>query len=738
MSHIRRSIRPIKKGILLIGFLFGLWSCQSPDPPRNILLITIDTLRWDAVGAYGAFHSHTPTIDRLARTGNAYITAYSAIPTTFPSHASMLSGVYPVHHGLRANAGYHFKPNPCITISTFLQSNGYETAAFLSLEGLASTSGLSQGFDTVNDTGFKWQRSASETIAQAIPWLTTPRQSPIFVWIHLFDPHAPYTPPVPFDQFGPAPPERFLTNIDRGSIPSIVGDHPSTDLNHYRSMYAGEIASVDMQLQRLFCHPELQNTLHESLIVLTSDHGECFGEQDLFFDHSWRLSESTIRVPLIFHIPGTPAGKLLSGTARLVDIPATLLNVLRIPNNLLFDGATLFDGHGFIEPNASISVSEIGPNEIIPAHRQRTGISRNKKVVLSPVMDHVWWSRSPVESYDLDRDPAEHHPRPLDSEPEFAGILDMAQMFLALDEPSTRPGDISREQTDMLQALGYLQNGLSDIAPPETSSPASSSEPVAQTLPCSAAPILLSPPDGIHSRQLLRFDWEDVPGAAGYRVRLSPSYSAQDHPAEFDTVLSDLDALLPEDKWSRIDPGIYEWSVAAVFPDENTTPFSVPRRFHRAVTPPIDPPIRLPLWIEAEDLPRNTGRVQTNPLASRGETVVAAPGDERNYLIFGPYLSLPTGEYTCRFRIRTHRTDSGQIAWIDIVQNRGDVILHPGVSISGDSSQSADPGFADYHLNFSSDGEDGLEFRVYYSGNGTIEVDGIEIDQARSGGTNHD
>ena len=176
-------------------------------PQQNVLLITIDTLRADAMSSYGG-PAATPALDRLAAGGVRFTFAHAHAVLTLPSHTSIFTGLYPYQHGVRENSGYRVAPG-ARTIATLLKGAGYATGAFVGAFPVHSRFGLNQGFDVYDDrfgetrapTEFVMpERPATAVVPLARDWIAKHRGSPWFVWVHVFDPHAPYLPPPPFDQ----------------------------------------------------------------------------------------------------------------------------------------------------------------------------------------------------------------------------------------------------------------------------------------------------------------------------------------------------------------------------------------------------------------------------------------------------------------------------------------------------------------------------------------------------------
>ena len=226
------------------------------EPGLSVLLITVDTLRADAVGAYGNRNALTPWMDRLAARGVLFEDAHAHNVVTLPSHANMLSGRYPLEHGVRDNAGFRF-PQGTETLATLLAARGYRTGAFVSAFPLAARFGLGRGFEVYEDAFVgagprpafvEQERTGPETVALARRWVEAQQGQPFFCWVHVFEPHYPYAPPEPFAS-------RFR------------GDP-----------YHGEVAAADAALAPLLEPLLAAGERGRTLVVLTADHGESLGE----------------------------------------------------------------------------------------------------------------------------------------------------------------------------------------------------------------------------------------------------------------------------------------------------------------------------------------------------------------------------------------------------------------------------------------------------------------------------
>jgi arylsulfatase A-like enzyme/Flp pilus assembly protein TadD len=307
MSAVRR----LSLAFLILVAVAGTWYWRRPsrlparEPGLSVLLITIDTLRADALGSYGNARASTPWMDRLAANGVRFDNAHAHTVVTLPSHANILSGVYPQDHGVRDNAGFRF-PAAQPTLTTVLKTRGYATGAFISAFPLDSRFGLARGFD-VYDEGFidaaprppmlEQERRGTETVALARRWLDAHPGERTFCWVHLYEPHAPYAPPEPFAS-------RFR-------------DEP----------YAGEVAAVDAALEPLL-RPILDaGARSHTLVVLTADHGEALGDHGEA-THGVFAYESTLRVPLIVYAPSLLTPRVVMPDARHIDLMPTILDAV--------------------------------------------------------------------------------------------------------------------------------------------------------------------------------------------------------------------------------------------------------------------------------------------------------------------------------------------------------------------------------------------------------------------------
>jgi choline-sulfatase len=284
--------------LFLLSLALGAISCRgvtpATPPVRDVLLITIDTLRADSVGAYGAVNAKTPALDGLARDGARFDRAWAPAPITLPSHASLLSGLYPPAHGARHNGMAVSASIP--TLATALKDAGFATGAFVSAFPLDRRFGLARGFDVYDDELPRTaegrplnERPGAQTVDRAVAWLGARGESRLFLWVHLFEPHAPYGTPA------------AGTSVE--------------------ARYAQEVTAADREVGRLV--GALGDRASDTLIVATADHGEAFGEHGET-GHSIFVYDTTLRVPLLMRGPGIPRGTVVADDVSLVDLPATI------------------------------------------------------------------------------------------------------------------------------------------------------------------------------------------------------------------------------------------------------------------------------------------------------------------------------------------------------------------------------------------------------------------------------
>ncbi len=299
--------------MLAASLLVALACGEAPVAPRaNVIVITIDTTRADALGAYGQAKPTSPRIDALAAAGTLFEDAVTSSPSTFPSHASIFTGKQPFAHGVRSNAGFLLAAEH-ETLAEVMSAAGWVTHAEIAAPVLAAPKRLDQGFDTYRDPASlrdplvaldgaeryrRIARDAEDITARGLEFVREHAGDPFLLWLHYFDPHKPYAPP--------------------------------EDLTEELAPYHAEIRRVDREVGRLLDELDALGIAERTLVVVTSDHGEGQGQHGEA-THSFLVYESTMRVPLVFAGPGVPAGVRVRALARTVDVTPTLLDLLGLP-----------------------------------------------------------------------------------------------------------------------------------------------------------------------------------------------------------------------------------------------------------------------------------------------------------------------------------------------------------------------------------------------------------------------
>ena len=417
----------------LLLSIVGLSPCLSATAPRNLVLITIDTLRADYLSCNGSTVVSTPHLDRLAREGTNFARARSPVPLTLPAHASIFTGNYPPTHTVRSNGEYRL-PDRQVSLAEVLHERGYRTAAFLGSFVLDRRFGLAQGFDLYDDRVWddvddleklEAERTAEEVAAAFTRWLAEDDGAvPFFAWVHLYDPHAPYEPPEPFRS-------RYL-----------------------RDPYAGEVAYADSVVGTILAELATRDRLSQTVIAVAGDHGEGLGEHGEM-THSLLIYNSTLHVPMMIWAPDlVAANRDIGDLVRLIDLAPTLLDYLGIEEPF-GEGVSLrplIDGGGEAgpEPTLLTAYSESYYPELALGWSPLRGLeSGGYRLILAP---------TPV-LFHVGEDPGERNSR-VEAEPGVyqrlkRQLADDLRSFEAQSESATSaPLDAAAQER--LRSLGYL------------------------------------------------------------------------------------------------------------------------------------------------------------------------------------------------------------------------------------------------------------------------------------------
>lgn len=434
----------------LLLFLPWLAACSPPAEPEivtapaparpSLILVTLDTTRADHLGAYGHAAALTPTLDRLAAEGTRFDRAYATVPLTTPSHASMLTGLYPPRHGVRSN-GDAVLPDAVPTVAERLQEAGYATAASVSAFVTTRVWNLDQGFDAYYDAlpgsaRKRWgrERAADAVVDDALVWLEdAPGDAPWFLWVHFYDPHAPFQAPERLN-------ERF------------AGERFGA--------YDAEIAFVDEQIARLRGAASARAGAGGLAWVIAGDHGEALEDTHGELGHGLLLYDETMRVPLIVRGPEPlAAGRTWGEAVSVADVAPTLLALAGLGPLPDIDGVDLLAVADGSTPRAPVYMESLSAQQRFGFHPEQASAAGTLKLMDTPA----------PRLFDLAVDPGEQE-NLVAARPADAGRLrEAVRLHAGAASPAAEAPGV--EVMEQLAALGYVthdaggdeQNGEQDI-----------------------------------------------------------------------------------------------------------------------------------------------------------------------------------------------------------------------------------------------------------------------------------
>jgi arylsulfatase A-like enzyme len=455
MRSARADSRTIASGVVagVVAMALVSLACPGPpEPPRHLLLISVDTLRADRVDA-----ERMPRIHRLAQKSDRFERAWATAPFTLPSISTMLTGRDPQVTGIHANLAR--LPLDVPTLSTRLSEIGFATGAVVSSSVLTPDARLNGGFDLYDaplpdrvarrpDVRDRRANATTDAALKALDTLLDGDQR-VFLWVHYQDPHGPYTPPRSWLQSTPraepsGPQDLPIVSEGVGGIPSYQYLHPVRDPSAYRRRYDAETRYTDHELGRLLASLQDRGILDETVIVFTADHGESLGEQSYWFQHGDLLNEASLRIPLLIHVPGR-AGRTRVDPASLVDVVPTLAALFGFPASDL---------------------------------RGRDLLSQDADEWAGPIFFGTWVKKGPYESHAILRDgyrfvrsirgderteqlyriPDEERDVGQELPERFVELRAALDAHLAALEPAPAlaPASLSDEDREALRAMGYL------------------------------------------------------------------------------------------------------------------------------------------------------------------------------------------------------------------------------------------------------------------------------------------
>jgi len=424
MAHPRAPLRRfLPRAGAALAVLASVAACRGPvlqlppDAHPDLILLTLDTCRADKLGAYGGPAGVTPTLDRVAAEGVVFDDAVSPVPLTLPSHSSMLTGLLPYQHGVHLN-GFYRLPDSANTIAEALHGDGYSTAAFVSSIILSRNQGLDQGFDEYDEPGRsakQQERPATDTVSRARVFLRANANAdhPVFVWMHLYDLHAPYKPPPPyFAQYA-------------------------------RQPYLGELAALDAALLPFF--EELRARPRPLVVLIAGDHGESLGEHGEAY-HGYFVYQATQHVPLLLWAPGiVRRPERVAGPVGIERLYATLRELAGLSPDPAAAPSLLAAIAGRSEPDHPfILESDMGlaGYGAVPLRGLRQG---NYKYVRAPTR----------ELYDLAKDPGELHNLAAEQPQTVAGLDRELTERLSGGQAESEVASVDAATRAALESLGY-------------------------------------------------------------------------------------------------------------------------------------------------------------------------------------------------------------------------------------------------------------------------------------------
>jgi arylsulfatase A-like enzyme len=411
---------------IVISFAHSACSAPGDAPVDRVILVTLDTVRADYIGSYGATQAHTPNFDTVAAEGVRFDVAISPTPLTLPSHASLMTALDPPAHGVRHN-GIHRLSGEIPTLAERLRADGFATAAFVGALVLDARFGLDRGFDAYDDTmsgrlsghvGYA-ERTADAVADAALAWLDRAPER-FFLWLHFYDAHAGYDPPPGFA--------------------SAFASRP----------YQGEIAFVDSQFGRVLADIRRRWPDGGTLLVVTADHGESLGEHGEA-SHSYSVYDATQRVPLLMSGPGLPRAHVVAEAVRLVDVAPTVIGLAGAEPLPEVEGLDLLP----------LIMGDEGDERVAYVETQATRLDYGWSPLLGVRTSRFKYIRAPrPELYDLDVDPGELHDVAGTSPEEVARLDRLLANRLVTGSVSREDNRLSVGLSDSdrerLRSLGYV------------------------------------------------------------------------------------------------------------------------------------------------------------------------------------------------------------------------------------------------------------------------------------------
>ena len=446
------SIAPLPSIVRLAPILALLVSGCASDPPRLLVLISIDTLRPDHLGAYGYERATSPLLDAVAAVGVLFADVTTTSPWTLPAHASLLTGLYPNRHGVRSTGAV--LPAEVATLAAELSAHSFRTAAIVNSVYLKREQGFDRGFDEyLYVRELVSQREPSRLITdRAVQWLERHGDGPAFLFLHYYDVHSDYASLPAYEASFARSYRGRADGTTRQLLRWRHGQETSvrpSDADHLRDLYDAGIRQLDDELGRLFEFLAASGLADATLLAITSDHGEEFFEHGGVL-HGLTQYRELVRVPWLLRGPGVPAGRRIEEPVSLVDVVPTLMSALAVPAPAGLDGldlTRLWNGDGRLPERTLFSGAD---------HNKRppdaTASARRGRFCL-----HLDRPSGRLALYDLARDPGEK----TDVAAQEPDVVSRLRAELAEREGGARAvaprRELAPEEIEGLRSLGYLE-----------------------------------------------------------------------------------------------------------------------------------------------------------------------------------------------------------------------------------------------------------------------------------------
>jgi len=432
----------------------------------NIILISIDALRADHLGIYGYHRDTSPFLDTFAEENILFENYFTVIPKTGPSFTTLFTGKYPGNHGVLQNRLVIGNENTML--AEVLQSK-YQTYAIIGNPTLNTRRGYSKGFDEF--TSFL-NTTAKRFTADAIAWTENKinKEEPFFLWIHYLDPHGPYAPPKQYKNLFVDDPyyneskeaaidyepiEGLNQNFIRGAIPKYQRLEDINKTDYYISQYDAEIRTIDQEISRLMQSLDRQGLSDDSIIIITSDHGESLDENNYYFEHGNLVNEGSIHIPLIIKLPGSKNSKKIDSILQNTDLFQTLLHIIGYSTDIKTDGMDFTDalinssnkdfGRKFIYSRSSDAYLTIEDT----IRFKDTKFVRNRSIEPDSEYEYFYYDNINDETQDINS---------IDmlSTDKINELIGLFPKLSEIESKNSKKAELDDKNTDLLKSLGYM------------------------------------------------------------------------------------------------------------------------------------------------------------------------------------------------------------------------------------------------------------------------------------------